>query len=115
MNHCEIMRIKWFLLLIVCLFLSGTGCTSSSSKYTPGEFDRKIDSMYKVDTTTIKVKKEVIEEKAPVKQTKNKTVKQKSHRSSDDNLRGWDPLMEDDSDVMEINRYFENDDEEGWY
>ena len=35
-----------------------------------------------------------------------------SRRSN--NMRGWDPASEDDSDENGMDRYMENDDEEGW-
>lgn len=31
-----------------------------------------------------------------------------------DNMRGWDPASEDDSDENGMDRYMENDDERGW-
>lgn len=38
--------------------------------------------------------------------------KNDSRRS--DNMRGWDPASEDDSDENGMDRYMENDDERGW-
>lgn len=38
--------------------------------------------------------------------------KKDSRRS--DNMRGWDPASEDDSDENGMDRYMENDDERGW-
>ena len=39
----------------------------------------------------------------------------RSHKSSGyDNMRGFDPASEDDMDDNGMNRYMENDDEEGW-
>ena len=32
----------------------------------------------------------------------------------DDNMRGWDPAFEDDSNDNGMSRYMENNDEEGW-
>ena len=38
-----------------------------------------------------------------------------SHESDDyDNMRGFDPAFEDDTDDNGMSRYMENDDEEGW-
>ena len=37
-----------------------------------------------------------------------------SSRRAVDNMRGWDPASEDDLDDNGIDRYMENNDEEGW-
>lgn len=37
-----------------------------------------------------------------------------SSRREVDNMRGWDPASEDDMDDNGIDRYMENNDEEGW-
>ena len=37
-----------------------------------------------------------------------------SHNDDDDNMRGWDPASEDDSNDNGMSRYMENNDEEGW-
>ena len=37
-----------------------------------------------------------------------------SHSIKQDNMRGFDPTFEDDTDDNGMSRYMENDDEEGW-
>lgn len=34
---------------------------------------------------------------------------------NDDNMRGWDPASEDDSNDNGMNRWSENNDEKGWW
>lgn len=57
-------------------------------------------------------------EKPKAKSGKSKSAKSVSssshHSSSYDNMRGFDPASEDDSDDNGISRYMENNDEEGW-
>ena len=106
------MKSKCFFALLLC-FLIGAGCTSSSSKKEVIDVSYNNDYWEKLigDTTKVKaVKKEVPKKEEKKKQTR----KTKQSYSGGDNMRGWDPIMEDDSDDMEMTRYMENYDEEGW-
>ena len=106
------MKSKCFFVLLLCLLI-GTGCTSSSSKKEVIDVSYNNDYWEKLigDTTKTKaVKKEV-----PQKEEKKKQTRKTKHTySGGDNMRGWDPIMEDDSEDMEMTRYMENYDEEGW-
>ncbi len=41
--------------------------------------------------------------------------KDEAHHHAPDNMRGFDPPSEDDMNDNGMNRYMENNDEEGWY
>ena len=38
-----------------------------------------------------------------------------SHDDDDDNMRGWDPASEDDSNDNGMGRWSENNDKKGWW
>ena len=106
------MQLKWFYSIMICLLFMG--CTSSSSKKEVIDVSYNNDYWEKLigDTTKSKtVKKEV-----PKKEEKKKQIRRPQQTYSEgDNLRGWDPAMEDDMEDMGMTRYMENNDEIGWY
>ena len=45
---------------------------------------------------------------------RGESYSKRAEKSSYDNMRGFDPVSEDDMDDNGMSRYMENDDEEGW-
>ena len=49
-----------------------------------------------------------------VKSSSSKTHSRPIHNEHHDNMRGFDPASEDDTDDNGMKRYMKNNDEEGW-
>lgn len=53
--------------------------------------------------------------RSPIKELNNSKNKNEiRHKSSYDNMRGFDPASEDDMNDNGMSRYMENNDDEGW-
>ena len=53
--------------------------------------------------------------RSKVSSTTTSSTSSRSYESSGhDNMRGFDPVSEDDMDDNGMSRYMENDDDEGW-
>ena len=77
--------------------------------------DTPIVEQSKPDTVAIAVqyKEPKVEEKSSVPSSMSSSPR--SHKSNNyDNMRGFDPVSEDDMDDNGMSRYMENNDEEGW-
>jgi hypothetical protein len=76
---------------------------------------KPINEPQEPDTVASAVQKEEpkVEEKPSVPASLSSSSR--THKSSNyDNMRGFDPVSEDDMDDNGMNRYMENNDEEGW-
>ena len=71
--------------------------------------EAKLDSMMRASK---KANKEAHEES--IRQMARDIVNSGNSSSRSDNMRGWDPASEDDADENGMDRYMENDDDEGW-
>ena len=107
------MKSVFGLLVISLLLLS---CGNKSQETEPIIYDdNPIVEQVEPDTvaTTVQNESPTIEEKPSVPASSSSSSR--THKSSNyDNMRGFDPASEDDMDDNGMNRYMENDDEEGW-
>ena len=68
------------------------------------------------DTMVVAVQEQVpkVKEEPIVPATMTSSSSSRSHKSSSNNMRGFDPASENDMDDNGISRYMENNDDEGW-
>ena len=109
---------KYIPIIICIMVLMLSCCNKSKQELPPSDGEDSWGEKYQkeiIDTIkTVKVE-------APMEkhQTKSRvsTSNSGSYASDDkdyDNMRGWDPASEDDTDDNGMSRYMENNDEEGW-
>lgn len=100
-------------ILLLCLVVSEASCTFFA-KHNEELSKMQPDTLNIVDSvSSATIPQEQKKVKPPVK--KNPYGKLEPYESPYDNLRGWDPAMEDDMEDMGMTRYMENNDDIGWY
>ena len=106
-----------FILASFVLFLLSCGNRKSSSDLLPVERETVLadtTSEEKVLNDSAPAKVEKSEQKTSIPEVRSVPSKRKSQDASYDNMRGFDPASEDDTDDNGMSRYMENDDDEGW-
>ena len=107
------MKKAFGILAVVLLLLS---CQNQSKqKYSPTLVETQSEESYQQPDTAVieEVKDQQEKVKASIAPTSSSSSR--SHESSNyDNMRGFDPVSEDDMDDNGMSRYMENNDEEGW-
>lgn len=111
---------KHFTLFIwasLVVFLLSCGDRRSSNNFPPLKretilADTTSDRTEVSDSVPVKVEKS--EQKPSVPKVHSVSSKSKSRDTGYDNMRGFDPASEDDTDDNGMSRYMENDDDEGW-
>ena len=106
----------YLMVVTIFLMLLFTACGSKSRQTEPIIYDdNPIVEQVEPDTvaTTVQNESPKIEEKPSVPASLSSSSR--THKSSNyDNMRGFDPALEDDMDDNGMSRYMENNDEEGW-
>lgn len=106
-----------FILASFVLLLMSCGNRRSSSDLLPVERETMLadtTSEEKVLNDSVPAKVEKSEPEPSVPEVRNVPSKRKSEDTGYDNMRGFDPASEDDTDDNGMSRYMENDDDEGW-
>ena len=105
----------YLMVVTIFLMLLFTACGSKSRQTEPIIYDDNlIVEQVEPDTVATAVQNEApkVDEKPSVPTSSSSS---RTHKSSNyDNMRGFDPASEDDMDDNGMNRYMENNDEEGW-
>ena len=96
--------------------LALSSCIDNSHNYKhQGNVERVVVEQPAVDTAKVQVELEapraVYKPSAPAP---NATLSVSVNCDETDNLRGFDPILDDDTEDNGMRRYMENDDEEGW-
>lgn len=73
-----------------------------------------IRDAYRREQDSIKEAQEKAHEEYIRKMARDIVNSGKNDRKRSNNMRGWDPASEDDARENGMDRYMENDDEEGW-
>ena len=96
-----------FLMFVLTLFI--VACENKSRQTGPIVYDNQSVVQQSTPDTTFSV-----QEETPITAPVSSSSSQ-SHQTDDyDNMRGFDPASEDDMDDNGMNRYMENNDDEGW-
>jgi len=112
-----------FLLLVGLLAACGQDKAHHYERDYSSSYTRKMDSLNRHRNISTQEGGEVqsIESAEPATEPSVGNAAQNSAAStdyssdrSDDNMRGFDPISEDDTDDNGMSRYMENTDEEGW-
>ena len=105
------MKYEWTIVLVPLLL----GCGSKERQAEPMSNDER-PAIERMESDTVAVP--VMEATPPGGGESSASAgysSSSSHESDDyDNMRGFDPAFEDDTDDNGMSRYMENDDEEGW-
>ena len=109
-NHCHIGIV--FILTIFALL----SCDDNSHNYQHQvNVERVVVEKPTVDTAQVKVEtvipRAMFKPSAPAPKT---TPSTSAYYDETDNLRGFDPIFEDDKEDNGMRRNMENDDEDGW-
>ena len=87
----------------------------SKQEYSPTLKETQSEESYQQPDTAVIEEVKGQHEKVKGPSTPTSSASSRSRESSDyDNMRGFDPVSEDDMDDNGMSRYMENNDEEGW-
>lgn len=112
----------WTIAIIVLIIAIVIGVVYSQRnetkrrEMTPEEW-RQMDSIrnaYRREQDSIKEAQKKAHEEYIRKMARDIVNSGKNDRKRSNNMRGWDPASEDDSDENGMDRYMENDDDKGW-
>ena len=114
--------LKWLIAIIVLIIAIVIGVVymqrseSKAREMTPEERHRSdsIRAAYWREQDSIKEVREREHEEYVRKMARDIVNSGKNDSRRSNNMRGWDPASEDDSDENGMDRYMENDDERGW-
>ena len=114
--------LKWLIAIIVLIIAIVIGVVymqrseSKAREMTPEERHQmdSIRAAYWREQDSIKEVRKKEHEEHVRKMARDIVNSGKNDSRRSDNMRGWDPASEDDSDENGMDRYMENDDERGW-
>ena len=114
---------KWlaiFFLLVIAVVIGGVCVMQQNSHSVPEmtpEERHRIDSIrhaYRKEQDSIEKAWKEAHEEYVRKMARDIVNSGRSENRRSSNMRGWDPASEDDLDENGMDRYMENDDENGW-